>query len=166
MIEKIVSGAQTGADRGALDVAIRHGFPHGGWCPKGRKAEDRIIGLQYNLIETPTDNYLQRTEWNVRDTGGTVVFTLSETVSGGSLRTIEFCKKHKKPAAHISRSAKYKPADALPRFVAEQKIKVLNVAGPRESKEPGVGLWGYQVLEDAFFWGKAHPSMLDDPGEG
>ena len=54
MITKIVSGAQTGADCAGLDVAIRHGFPHGGWCPKGRKAEDAPIGGQYRLVETPS----------------------------------------------------------------------------------------------------------------
>lgn len=80
MITKIVSGAQTGADRAGLDVAIRHGFPHGGWCPKGRKAEDGRIGGQYQLVETPTANYLQRTEWNAMDSGGTVVFTLVREV--------------------------------------------------------------------------------------
>lgn len=39
MIQKIVSGGQTGADRAGLVVAIRWGFPYGGWCPKGRKAD-------------------------------------------------------------------------------------------------------------------------------
>ena len=80
MITYIVSGAQTGADCAGLDVAIRHGFPHGGWCPKGRKAEDGRIGGQYQLVETPTANYLQRTEWNAMDSGGTVVFTLVREV--------------------------------------------------------------------------------------
>jgi len=62
MIEKIISGGQTGADRAGLDIAIRHGFSHSGWCPKGQKAEDGPIGGQYRLIETPSANYLQRTE--------------------------------------------------------------------------------------------------------
>ncbi len=63
---KIVSGGQTGADRAALDFAIAHGIPQGGWCPKGRKAEDGPIPDRYQLKETPSDNYAQRTEWNVR----------------------------------------------------------------------------------------------------
>lgn len=67
LIEKLVSGGKTGADCAALDVAIRHGFPHGGWCPKGRLAEDGPIGGQYNLTETPSGDFIQRTEWNVRD---------------------------------------------------------------------------------------------------
>lgn len=76
-ISKIVSGGQTGADRAALDYAIAIGIPHGGWCPKGRKAEDGPIGPPYALVETPRADYLQRTEWNVRDTDGTVIFTLT-----------------------------------------------------------------------------------------
>jgi hypothetical protein len=77
MIEILVSGGQTGADRAALDVAILHGFAHGGWCPKGRLALDGVLGGQYQLRETPSARYLQRTEWNVRDTDATVVFTFS-----------------------------------------------------------------------------------------
>jgi len=71
---RIVSGGQTGADRAALDWAIAHGIPHGGWCPKGRKAEDGMSQAKYELIETPSTDYVQRTELNVRDSDGTVVF--------------------------------------------------------------------------------------------
>jgi hypothetical protein len=151
-----------------LDVAIRHGFPHGGWCPKGRKAEDGPIGGQYQLVETPSASYLQRTEWNARDSDGTVVFTLAKEVTGGSLRTIEFAEKHGKPCIHIPmRSGSYEdPALPLLRFVAEHGIKILNVAGSRESKEPGVWKFAYQVIEDAFFWSDAHPGILGGPGEG
>ena len=167
MITKLVSGGQTGADRAALDVALKHGFPHGGWCPKGRKAEDGPIGGQYKLVETPRADYLQRTEWNVRDTDGTVVFTMSKEVTGGSLKTIAFAQKHKKPCIHISPSLSYEnPALILQRFAQEHHIRVLNVAGSRESKEPGVWKWTYTVIEDAFFWGEAHPRMLGGPGEG
>lgn len=168
MIEKLISGAQTGADRAALDVAIRHGFPHGGWCPKGRKAEDGPIGGQYQLTETPSASYLQRTEWNVRDTEGTVVFTLAAKVTGGSLRTIEFAKKHKKPWLHISKtSGGYEDrASRLQRFVDENGILTLNVAGSRESKEPGLHRWVMQVIEEAFFWSVNNPCKLGGPGEG
>lgn len=96
MIKKIISGAQTGADRAGLDVALRHGVPHGTWCPKGRKAEDRAIGGQYQLTETPSASSLHCTEWNVRNSDGTAVFTQARKVTGGSLRTIEFAKRHKR----------------------------------------------------------------------
>jgi len=76
-IEKIVSGGQTGADRAALDWAITHGIPHGGWCPKGRRAEDGPMDGRYQLQKTPTANYVQRTEWNARDSDDTVVFSIS-----------------------------------------------------------------------------------------
>jgi len=94
---KIISDAQTGADRAALDWAIQNQVDHGGWCPKGRKAEDGPIDLLYQLKETPRADYLQRTEWNVRDSHGTVIFTLSEELTGGSKRTAEFAEKHQKP---------------------------------------------------------------------
>jgi len=77
---KIVSGGQTGADRAALDWAIKNGIPHGGRCPKRRKAEDSPIDVRYRLKETPSSNYTQRREWNVRDSDGTVVFSLRERV--------------------------------------------------------------------------------------
>lgn len=51
-LERIVSGGQSGADRAGLDTALLNGFPHGGWCPKGRKAEDGVIDLKYDLTET------------------------------------------------------------------------------------------------------------------
>lgn len=93
MIEKIISGGQTGADRAALDWAIENNVPHGGWCPKGRRAEDGLIDAKYQLKETPSSHYPQRTEWNVRDSYGTVIFSLAERLSGGSLKTLEFAVK-------------------------------------------------------------------------
>lgn len=150
MLAMLISGGQTGADRAALDAAIRHEFPHGGWCPLGRKAEDGAIGGQYKLTETPSENYLQRTEWNVRDSDGTAVFTLDAQATGGSLRTIDFAKKHHKPCLHLCPSD-CQPAVALQEFVEVHKIKRLNVAGSRESKSPGVYRWTMAVIEDAFF---------------
>ncbi len=97
MIEKIISGSQTGADRAALDWAIEHGIPHGGWCPKGRLAEDCPIDARYQLQETPGSSYLQRTEWNVRDADGTVIFSITSGLSGGSKKTLDLAKKHNKP---------------------------------------------------------------------
>ena len=75
-VTKFVSGGQTGADRAALDWAIEHKFEHGGWCPLGRLAEDGPIDPKYELTETPTAEYAQRTEWNVRDSDGTVIFSI------------------------------------------------------------------------------------------
>jgi hypothetical protein len=90
---RIISGGQTGVDRAALDFAIAHGIPHGGWCPAGRKAEDGTIDLRYQLKETPSSNYVQRTEWNARDSDGTVVFSSAPLLTGGSKKTVELVEK-------------------------------------------------------------------------
>ncbi len=149
---KLISGAQTGADRAALDWAIFRDIPHGGWCPKGRKAEDGVIPPQYQLSETPSASYLQRTERNVRDSDGTVIFTIAAKLAGGSKRTAEFAKKHGKPVLHISYAGSYeRPGERLAAFVRENNIKTLNVAGSRGSKEPKVASFVKQALEDAFY---------------
>jgi hypothetical protein len=67
MVKKIISGGQTGADRAALEFAIKHNIPHGGWIPKGRKAENGRIPDIFQLQEMPTDSYRARTEQNVID---------------------------------------------------------------------------------------------------
>ncbi len=100
-IVKIVSGGQTGVDQAALDAAIHCGIPHGGWCPKGRKLEFGSIPDQYDLKVTTSTNYLVRTEANVVDSDATLIIT-PKRLSGGSLRTLEFCMKHGKPWHHIS----------------------------------------------------------------
>ena len=168
MIAKLISGGQTGADIAALDVALRHGFPHGGWCPKGRRSEDGPIPSRYNLVETPLANYLQRTEWNVRDSDGTVVVTLGAKATGGSLATIRMVRRMGRPCLHLAlRGIGYQdPALLLQWFIQENRIAVLNVAGSRESKEAGIHRRVMEVLEDAFFWGENHPGMLGGPGEG
>ncbi len=148
MIERIVSGGQTGADRAALDWAIENRIPHGGWCPKGRLAEDGPIPSRYNLTETPSSNYPQRTEWNVRDSDGTVVFSIAPTLSGGSNKTVVFAQKHGKPVIHISRQTE-KPVETLLLFIRSNGIRILNVAGPRGSKEPGIGEYVKRILDAA-----------------
>jgi len=92
---------------------------------------------------------LQRTEWNVRDTGRTVIFSLGPVLTGGSKKTAAFAVKHNKPCLH-ARSGQEDVAQALRDFVADNEILTLNVAGPRESKEPGVAEFVREVLEKAF----------------
>jgi hypothetical protein len=147
---KIVSGGQTGADRAALDWAIDHGMPHGGWCPRGRRAEDGAIAARYHLRETPSERYEERTEWNVRDSDGTVILTLSDVLTGGSRTTAERAEALGKPWLHVSRHANVAgAADALRRFIDEHGIVVLNVAGPRASSEPDVGDFVRSTLDRA-----------------
>ena len=148
LFAKILSGGQTGADRAALDWAIEHGVPHGGWCPKGRKAEDGQIDPKYELKETPNPDYVQRTEWNVRDSAGTVVFSIASVLTGGSKKTVDLARKHQKPVLHLSRDGgPREPEQELLRFLRKHHIQVLNAAGPRASKEPEVENFVREVLD-------------------
>jgi len=144
---KIVSGGQTGADRAALDWALAHGVPCGGWCPKGRKAEDGPIDLKYPLKETPSESYIQRTEWNVRGSDATILFSIEPTLTGGSLRTMEFARKYGKPHLHLC-AGNDTSADNLRAFFEYHDVKVLNVAGPRASTEPRVGQFVMALLDE------------------
>lgn len=148
MIEKIVSGGQTGADRAALDFAVVHGIPHGGWCPRGRLAENGVIDKRYKLVETPSSEAAQRTEWNVRDSDATVIFSIGPVLTGGSKFTAECAALHRKPFVHISRALDGpNAAQKLREFLESHPIKCLNVAGPRASNEPEVGAFVRQTLE-------------------
>jgi hypothetical protein len=146
---KIISGGQTGADRAALDWAIKHGIAHGGWCPKGRKAEDGPIHAKYQLTETPSSNYLLRTEWNVRDSDGTVIFSIGKRLSGTSAETMEFAIKHRKLYLHLSAVFKDNAVSVLKKWLQDNSIRVLNVAGPRASKEPAVAQFVITTLDQA-----------------
>jgi hypothetical protein len=146
------SGGQTGADRAALSWALARGRPHAGWCPRGRKAEDGIIPARFKLEETPRAGYVQRTEWNVRDSDGTAIFTLTAKVAGGTRKTRDFARAVGKPFLHLSRKAATvaECASALRRFLQVHRIRMLNIAGPRRSEEPGIGRFVRQVLDTAF----------------
>ncbi|MCF8110973.1 MAG: putative molybdenum carrier protein [Desulfobacteraceae bacterium] len=144
-IKKIVSGAQTGADRAALDFAIEHAIEHGGWVPEGRLAEDGIVPSRYRVKELPGAGYPARTEKNVEDSDGTLIISRGE-LTGGSLLTRQMAEKHAKPCLHIN-LAKVIIFDAaidVYDWIAAHKIRVLNVAGPRASKDPGI----YGVTRD------------------
>jgi hypothetical protein len=148
-IPKIVSGGQTGADRAALDWALSHNLACGGWCPKGRKAEDGNIDPKYPLKESSSASYLQRTKWNVRDSDATVIFSIAPTLSGGSKKTVDFARKLNKPCLQIHPTMTDAP-QRLKTFLEDNAIEVLNVAGPRASKEPGVAQLVIQTLDRVF----------------
>lgn len=123
-------------DRAALDVARELGIPHGGWCPKGRLAEDGPIPLHYPLKETASPKYAQRTDWNVRDSDATLVLTVGEP-EGGTALTVGLARKRGRPYRVIDLASPSDPAETrawLERWSAE----TLNVAGPRESSRPGI----------------------------
>ena len=148
VLQKIISGGQTGADRAALDFAIARGIPHGGWCPRGRLAEDGAIPGRYQLSETPDSDFSRRTEWNVRDSDGTVIFSIAPALAGGSRQTAKLAQRYQKPCLLLSRERDGETAAGKLRdFLAGQGIKVLNVAGPRQSQEPEVGRFTIETLE-------------------
>jgi hypothetical protein len=144
---RIVSGGQTGAGRAALDWALANRITHHGWCPKGRKAEDGVIPRRYRLKETRSAASTVRTRWNVRDSDGTVIFSLARTLSGGSRLTAEFAKKFEKPLLHLTGAAGATvQGRRLARFIRQHQIRTLNIAGPRASEEPGVARFVLAVL--------------------
>jgi hypothetical protein len=149
--QKIVSGGQTGADRAALDWAINHGIPHGGWCPKGRKADEGPIAKHYQLQETKKRASKQRTEWNVRDSDGTVILTIGNKLTGGSKATVKFVAEAGKPCLHLSgKSHNNHAAVLLIHFTKDNNIKTLNIAGPRASNDPQIGEFVKEVLDRAW----------------
>ena len=137
MTLKILSGGQTGVDRAALDAANLAGLETGGWCPKGRIAEDGPIPSQYPLRETPDPGYPQRTEWNVRDSDATLIVT-EQPPSGGTAYTIRMAKKHSRLWIIVRPDADDTELAAVAVWLRGRNIHVLNVAGPRESSTPGI----------------------------
>jgi hypothetical protein len=138
---KIISGGQTGADRAALDFAIEHSIPHGGWVPKGRIAEDGRIPDSYQLHEMPNDSYTRRTEQNVIDSDGTVIISHGKlTGRSGSAYTAKMARRHKRPWLHLDmgKLSVEQAVQILRSWIAENRIEVLNVAGPRQSRDPKI----------------------------
>jgi len=145
LIEKIISGGQTGVDQAALDVAIESGIPHGGWIPKGRKTENGILPAKYKLQEMPTASYPKRTEKNILDSDGTLIISHGK-LTGGSALTEKLAKKHGRPCLHVdvNKTNGFRAASIFISWVIEHGIEVLNVAGPRASKDPKI----YQNTKD------------------
>jgi hypothetical protein len=144
---KIISGGQTGVDRAALEWAMANRIPHGGWCPKGRKAEDGVIPPRFHLKETGSENYSMRTRRNVRDSGGTVIFSKELGLTAGTQETADVAKEIGKPLLHLISSLEVKEAARqLDVFLKDHGIVVLNVAGPRASEEPDTGEFVQAVL--------------------
>lgn len=140
MLKKIISGGQTGVDRAALDAAIRMGIPHGGWIPKGRMTEEGPLPENYRLEEMETDSYPERTEKNVVVSDGTLIISRGP-LTGGTDYTRKMILKHGKQMLHIDLALHSNPLDAASlasSWIEMHNIEVLNVAGPRASKDPQI----------------------------
>ena len=134
---KIISGGQTGVVRAALDAALRHGINCGGWCPAGRLDEFGKIPDHYPIQELKDGGFTERTLQNVKDSDGTVVIYPGE-LRGGTEQTIRFCADLKRPHRLIdaSKLSLERASEQIADFVCENKIGILNVAGPRQSEWP------------------------------
>jgi len=146
-LSKIISGAQTGVDRGALDAALELGFPCGGACPQDRVAEDGRIPDRYPVIEMDAGKYRARTIQNVVDSDGTLIIYFS-SLSGGTEQTVAHCIKKRKPyqlidAIEITES---RAAELTSRFIAAHHISTLNVAGPRASQQANGQSYAFNVV--------------------
>jgi hypothetical protein len=144
---KIISGGQTGVDRGALQAALDRQVSCGGWCPAGRKAEDGRIPAHFPVIELADAGYAQRTERNVLDSDATVLIHFG-TISGGSRLTLYCCRKADRPSLEIDAS-EIETAEAVQHmlaFVGEYRVACLNIAGPRESGAPGAAKFARQIV--------------------
>ena len=136
LVVKIISGGQTGVDRAALDVALELGLPCGGWCPKGRRAEDGPIPERYPLQENESTSYPARTRMNVRDSDGTLIITRGKPDRGTGL-TLTLAQRYKKPHLVVDLNERPK-ATQVRMWLRRNRIKTLNVAGPRESSIQGI----------------------------
>lgn len=136
-VRRIISGGQTGADRGALDAAIQLGVEHGGYCPAGRRAEDGRIPERFRLVETESSDYAVRTEKNVLSADGTLLITRGAP-TGGSALTAALARKHDRALLHLDLGSEREPVPIIREWIAARRIGCLNVAGPRESGCPGI----------------------------
>ena len=148
MLHKVISGGQTGVDRAGLDAAMEAGFPVGGWCPKGRLAEDGTVPDKYPLVEMGSASYTSRTEQNVIDSDGTLVLNKG-TLSGGTKRTVDFARKHGRPLLVVQLDRDHE-VEIVSRWINENSLHILNVAGPRESKIRGLHAEALTFLRKVF----------------
>jgi hypothetical protein len=144
-VRKIVSGGQTGVDRAALDVAKELNLERGGWCPKGRVAEDGCIPDEYPLQETETADYAERTKLNVRDSDGTLILTVGPPI-GGTAYTIACAQELEKPYLVVDLLYS-RQSDEARRWLDALQLSVLNVAGPRQSQSIDAYILAFQFLQ-------------------
>lgn len=137
---RIVSGAQTGADRAALDVALELELEVGGWVPRGRLAEDGTLPPRYpNLREADSSDPARRTALNVRDSDATLILSHGP-LEGGSALTRRLAESEGRPCLHLDLASmtREQASRVLADWLDRRRPATLNVAGPRASKDPGI----------------------------
>ncbi|PKO18727.1 molybdenum cofactor carrier [candidate division BRC1 bacterium HGW-BRC1-1] len=147
---KIVSGGQTGVDRAALDLALELGIPCGGWCPNGRLAEDGPIPDSYPLTETTYSDYRVRTRKNIEESDATLVLTVGRP-TGGTALTVRLAQELRKPCLVVDLDQAADIARVVA-WIEKNRVTILNVAGPRESKSSGVHGLALNFLRGVFTW--------------
>lgn len=145
---RIVSGGQTGADRGALDAALELGAECGGWCPQDRAAEDGGIPARYPLRVSPGAGHAERTRHNVRDSDGTLVLKFAGRCDGTEL-SMRHAEKLGRPLLILDGGCvgAKEAAARVREFIMSNGIETLNVAGPRASGEPRAYTYAHAVIE-------------------
>ena len=147
---KVISGGQTGVDRAALDVALSIGLEVGGWCPRGRRADDGTVPEKYPLHETRSEELHVRTQRNVETSSATIVLTRGAP-TGGTRYTVECCNSMRRPLLVVDLLGRdIDPAGNIAGWLTDVKPRVLNIAGPRESGAPGISEEAESVLQRAF----------------
>lgn len=136
---KIISGGQSGADLAALDAAIFLGIPHGGWLPRGRKTERGPLPARYRLSELDSGKYRDRTRKNILDSDGTLIIA-NAPLSGGSALTEALTIRYDRPCLIVNLSVieKNRAVGLICKWINDNRIRVLNVAGPRASGDPDI----------------------------
>lgn len=165
MIKKIISGGQTGVDRAALDAAIKLAIPHGGWIPQGRLTENGPLPPEYRLKETRSTSYADRTEKNVLDADGTLIISRG-SLTGGSEYTREMAVKHNRLWLHIDlkQIPAFQAATTINDWISKKGIAILNVAGPRASKDPKIYSDTLGILASTYYLGKEDSVIHDNGG--
>jgi hypothetical protein len=148
-LARIVSGAQTGVDRGALDAALDAQFPCGGWCPGDRQAEDGEIPPRYPVTPLPGSGYRQRTIQNVVDSNATLVIYFGQ-LQGGTEQTVLHCIKRQKPYKLIDASevSRVRAAHIAAQFIESKAVAILNIAGPCVGRIPEAQDYAYYVVTE------------------
>ena len=152
MIRKIISGGQTGADQAALDAAIRLGITHGGWIPKGRLTEKGPLPDKYNLTEMPGTSYTSRTEQNVIDADGTLIISHGPLTEGSDY-TRKMAQKNDRPWLHIdlNKTPAFKAATLINSWLEENNVGILNIAGPRASKDAKIYQAVLKLIQSVYY---------------